>query len=184
MNSVILNEEMEKVKVLVAGVPEEYRRDVFVAALAAQLLQRSKGGSGSEGQPPREGKGEANEGQGEAHLSDAQLAEIVNFIKSCDEAELITSNILDKSDRTNKILLPLHICNRAVSNSAGLTSGDINKVLLDLGLSVGQGNIATILGSSASKYVVGNKVRKQGQAVRYRLSRLGVQRINPLIKIV
>lgn len=115
--------------------------------------------------------------EGEIDLSD-----LVNIAKSSGDFELIERNILDRSSLVDRILLPLYIANKHVSEHSSLTSGDISKFLSQFSVNIAQPNVAKTLSSTALKYVIGDKIRKKGQAVRYRLSRRGNQYINAVIK--
>lgn len=75
----------------------------------------------------------------------------------------------------NRILLPLFIVHEHMGNAFSMTSGEISQITKDLGILVQQPNVSLTLSGTASKYVVGDKVRKKGQAVRYKLSRRGLQ---------
>jgi hypothetical protein len=110
------------------------------------------------------------------------LPDLVNIAKSSDDYELIETNILDRSSLVDRILLPLYIANKHVSEHSSMTSGDISKFLSQFGVNIAQPNVAKTLSSTALKYVIGDKIRKKGQAVRYRLSRRGNQYINAVIK--
>jgi hypothetical protein len=103
------------------------------------------------------------------------LNEIVNLIKSCDEAEAIEKHVLDASSLVNRTLLPLYVVYKYVENRPGLSSGDIETITKNLGVRVKTSNAATRLANNASKYVDGDKVRRKGRAVRYRLNRRGVK---------
>ena len=103
------------------------------------------------------------------------LSQIINLIKTCDEAEAIESKILDKVSQVNRILLPLYIAHEYLDNTPSLTSGEVSQITTDLGIPVSQPNASTTLSGTASRYVIGDKVRKRGQAVRYKLSRRGLQ---------
>lgn len=109
------------------------------------------------------------------------LTEIVNLIKTCDEAESIEENILDHAGQVDRILLPLYIVHEHLGNAFGLTSGDISKITIDLGIPVSTPNASTRLSGTASRYVVGDSVRKKGRAVRYKLHRRGVQYLKSVI---
>jgi hypothetical protein len=109
------------------------------------------------------------------------LMAIVNHIKSGDEAECIEKNILDKIDQLPRVLLPLYVVYERMGNTTGLTSGEISKVTTELGIRIMVANASTILSGSASKYVIGDKVRKQGHPVRYKLSRRGHAYIKAII---
>jgi hypothetical protein len=114
------------------------------------------------------------ESPGECKGNDeVDLMAIVNHVKSCDEAEAIESQILDQSDQLPRVLLPMYVVYEHMNNAHGLTSGQINKVTVQLGVPVKPPNVSKTLAGAASKYVIGDTVRKNGQAVRYKLSRRG-----------
>jgi hypothetical protein len=108
-------------------------------------------------------------------LAATDLSQIINLIKTCDEAEAIESKILDKVSQVNRILLPLYIAHEYFDNTPSLTSGEVSQITTDLGIPVSQPNASRTLSGTASRYVIGDKVRKKGQAVRYKLSRRGLQ---------
>lgn len=103
------------------------------------------------------------------------VMKIVNSIKESDDAESIETNILDRSSQIDRILLPLYISNKHHNNRFVLTTGEIAKVLMELGVPINIANVSTAISSSASKYVIGDKTRKKGQSVRYKLTRRGIQ---------
>lgn len=102
------------------------------------------------------------------------LPEIINLIKTCDEAEAIETNILDKAARVNRILLPLYIVHEHLDNAYGLTSGEVSQILANMGTPVSMSNASGILSKTASKYVHGDIIRKKGRTVRYKIIRRGV----------
>jgi hypothetical protein len=104
---------------------------------------------------------------------EVDLMAVVNYVKSCDEAEGIETKILDQADQIARVLLPMYIVYEHMNNAYGLTSGQINKVTVHLGVPVKPPNVSKTLAGSAAKYVIGNAVRKSGQAVKYKLSRRG-----------
>ncbi|PYT15305.1 MAG: hypothetical protein DMG59_14215 [Acidobacteria bacterium] len=105
--------------------------------------------------------------------AEVDLMTIVNHVKACDEAENIESRILDQTDQLPRVLLPMYMVYEHMSNAHGLTSGQISKVTTQLGVPVKQPNVSKILAGAAAKYIIGDAVRKNGQAVRYKLSRRG-----------
>ena len=109
------------------------------------------------------------------------LAQIINLIKTCDDAEKIEAKILDKVSQVNRILLPLYMAHEYFNNARSLTSGEVSKITTDLGIPVSRSNASTTLSGTASRYVIGDKVRKKGQAVRYKLSRRGLQYLKSLL---
>lgn len=106
---------------------------------------------------------------------------IINLIKTCDEAEDIERQILDRTGMVNRTLLPLYIVHEHLDNAFGLTSGDVKKITTDLGIPVSQSNASTTLSKTAARYVIGDTVRKKGVPVRYKLSRRGVQYLQGVI---
>jgi hypothetical protein len=109
-------------------------------------------------------------------------AEIVNVIKTCDEADAIDRMILSRTSVVDRTLLPLYIVHEYLSNSIGLTSGDVHKITTDLGIPTGQANASSALSGSAKRYVIGDKIRVKGRAVRYKLSRAGLDYVKSVIK--
>jgi hypothetical protein len=51
----------------------------------------------------------------------------------------------------------------------------VKKITTELGIPISQPNASRTLSGTASKYVIGDKVRVKGQPVRYKLSRRGVK---------
>lgn len=109
-------------------------------------------------------------------------AEIVNLVKDCDEAEKIEKQILDRASQVNRALLPLYIVHEYLNNQYGLTSGEVSKVTTDLGIPISQPNASRTLSGTASRYVIGDKVKKKGQPVRYKLSRRGVKYLKAVLE--
>ncbi len=113
--------------------------------------------------------------------STPNLADIVNHTKTCDEAENIETQILDRASQVDRTLLPLYIVHEHLKNRFSLSSGDVSKVTTDLGVPISTANASRTLSGTAAKYVIGDTIRKKGQAVRYKLSRRGVQYMKAVI---
>lgn len=113
---------------------------------------------------------------------EVDLTALINATKEAKEFGLIEKNILDRSSQVDRILLPLHVAHAYVSEKLTLTSGEISKFLAEFGVNVAQPNVAKTLSTIAVKYVLGDKRRKKGHAVRYRLSRPGSQYITAVIQ--
>jgi len=112
---------------------------------------------------------------------ETDLATIINLVKTCDEAEAIEDKILDKVGQVNRILLPLYIVHEYLNNARGLTSGEISQITTDLGIPISVPNASTTLSGTASRYVVGDTVRKKGHPVRYKLTRRGLQYLKSVL---
>lgn len=151
-------------KVDIDGSPEEIRKILGTHAPTQEQI-----------------KPEKRREQSEAPTKTSNLNEIVNSIKSCKEAELIGKNILDRVSVVDRVLLPLYIVHAYLSPNQGLTSGEISKILSELGIGIHVPNISNTLSSTASKYVLGDKMRKKGQPVRYRISRKGMDYLKTVI---
>ena len=109
------------------------------------------------------------------------LSQSVNLAKTCDEAEDIEREILDRVSQVDRTLLPLYIVHQHLKNEFGLTSGEVSKITNDLGVPVSGPNASRTLSGTAAKYVIGDRVRKKGQPVRYKLSRRGSQYMQSVI---
>ena len=116
-----------------------------------------------------------------AEDSRLSLSEIINLVKNCDIAEAIETNILDKTSQVDRTLLPLYMVHEYLDNKYALTSGDISQITSDLGIPISMANASRTLSGTASRYVIGDKVRKKGQPVHYKLSRRGVHYLKSIL---
>jgi hypothetical protein len=120
----------------------------------------------------------------EKKISPAKIAQIVNQIKSCPEAEAIEKNILAKTHEANRVLLPIYIVHEYMDNAFGLTTIDISKVTAELGARVRvsrQAALRALVRSPASRFVLTDKARQRGTATRYTLDERGVQYMKAVI---
>ncbi|MGD0264740.1 MAG: hypothetical protein ABSD47_07250 [Candidatus Methylomirabilota bacterium] len=113
---------------------------------------------------------------------DMSITEIVKHIKDCDEADDIETRILDTTSQVNRILLPLFVVQKHMRSKQALTTGDISAITKDLGIPIHIANVSNALKGSAARYVIGDKVRRKGQPVRYMLSRRGIKYLENVIK--
>ena len=162
------------------GTPEEVKHLVELysareqpAANSAKQRHRPQSSKTSKSSTPSS----ENRSNDEIH----DLNEIVTLAKECDEAEAIEQQILDRTAQVDRTLLPLYIVHEHLNNSFGLTSGDVTKFTTDLGIPISQPNASRTLSGTASKYVIGDKVKVKGQPVRYKLSRRGVKYMKEVI---
>ncbi len=109
------------------------------------------------------------------------LSEIVNKIKTCEEAEAIEANILNRSSEVDRTLLPLYIVHVHFPNATGLSSGEISKIMAQLNVKILQPHVSRMLSGSAIKYVIGDRLRVKGKMVRYKLSRPGLAYLKAVI---
>jgi hypothetical protein len=161
-------------KVSVEGSPDEVK----------QLLEFYGGANSSTQQRSASKKKSKKKGTSTTQRQSDEnidISEVVNLVKSCEEAEQIETQILDRTSQVDRTLLPLYIVHEHLDNSHGLTSGDISRITTDLGIPIATANASRVLSNTASKYVIGDKVRKKGQPVKYKLSRRGIQYIKGVI---
>jgi hypothetical protein len=160
--------------VVIEGTPEEVNR----------MLELHAGGAPGAGTPTpkpklakRRAKKREPSGTDDATASKnaPDLSQIINLIKTSDEAEMIEERILDRTSLVDRTLLPLYIVHEQLGNAFGLTSGDVSRITTDLGIPIRTPHASTTLSSTAARYVIGDQVRRRGVPVRYRLSRRGVQ---------
>jgi hypothetical protein len=111
------------------------------------------------------------------------LTSIVNLTKECSEYEAIEAHVLDAPAVIPRVLLPLYVVFSHQGNKVWLTTGEIARITRELGAPVVQPNVSRALVSSAARYVVGDRVRAPGHAVRYKLSRRGLLYFRSLIGV-
>jgi hypothetical protein len=110
------------------------------------------------------------------------LATLINLVRTSEEAEAIETNILDRTSEVNRVLLPLYIAHKHMGDSFGLTTVEIAAITTDLGIRVFRQNVFRALTGSGARYVIGDRVRKPGQATRYKLNRRGLQYMKEVLE--
>lgn len=162
--------------IVVEGTPEEVRRllEFYGGAVPEEKkTQKTK---------YKRRKKRAPEGADTGtNKTEPDLAQIINLIRNSDDAEKIESNILDRISQVNRVLLPLYIVHKNLNNAYGLTSGEISKITVNLGIPVQTPNVSNTLSGTASRYVIPDTVRRPGQPVRYKLSRRGEKYLTSVI---
>jgi hypothetical protein len=158
--------------VTLEGTPEEVKHLLELYGGEGAEASRPKAGTRPRKSRPRAPRPSQPKDTSEGRPN---LNEIVTLVKNCDEAEAIESQILDRAAQVDRTLLPIYIVHEHLDNAFGLTSGEVNKVTKDLGIPVSQPNASRTLSGTASKYVIGDKVKVKGQPVRYKLSRRGLK---------
>jgi hypothetical protein len=137
-------------------------------------------------QPERKKKGAAPSPKSDKDVSaaptEANLATLVNLVRTCDEAEAIEAQILDRTSEVNRVLLPLYIAHEYMEDAFGLTTVDIAAITTDLGIRIFRQNVLRALKGSGARYVVSDRVRRRGQATRYRLNPRGTQYLKGVIR--
>lgn len=143
--------------------------------------KRSAPKSGAGGKAKRNSGSSSSSKASEAEASGVDLTAIVNLVKSCDEAEDIETNILDKNSQVDRTLLPLYIVYEHLNNEHALSSGDISRITTQLSVPVATANASRTLSGTASRYVMGDTARKKGATVRYKLNRRGLKYMQSVV---
>lgn len=110
------------------------------------------------------------------------VSDIVNVIRSCEDAEQIEANILDRSSAVNRCLLPLYILAEEAHTQPGLSTGQISAVTKELRVFISQANVAHTIAGPAARFVMASSTRKRGVPTEYRINRRGVQHLKEVIK--
>ena len=103
------------------------------------------------------------------------LLKIIKSIVDCDEAEGIEKNIIDRNSQLERVLLPLFIVNEYMNNEVGLQPGEISKITAQLGVRIQRPNVSNILSKTASRYVMGDRVRKPGATRQVQVESEGIE---------
>ena len=69
-----------------------------------------------------------------------------------------------------------------MDNSIALQSGEISKITKDLGIPISQPNTSKTLSGTASRYAMGDRVRKAKHVVKYKLNRRGAKYLKGVIQ--
>ncbi|WP_422037067.1 hypothetical protein [Roseibium sp.] len=127
--------------------------------------------SAKSGQPKEDIKAAATDGPSD----DVDLSQIANTIFDCEETEALEKHILGHSDVVNKIMMCLYINEKYFNSQPALTTGEISKILSQLGISVATSNVSLAISRKANKYVMKDNVTKKGVIIRYSINRPGKQ---------
>lgn len=111
-----------------------------------------------------------------AKPEEADILQLINLIKTCDEADAIEKFILDQTNEANRVLLPLLIVYEHLDNAFGLTTSEISRITIELGAKVSRQNSLRALKYSASGFVM-----KAGNPPRYTLNRRGLAHLRAII---
>ena len=168
-------------QVSIEGNPEEVAK---LLELYGGSASASKGRSGAAPKTKKNRTSKRSRASTSTAASDDDKIDhgaIVHALKECDEYESIEEQILDRTSQVDRALLPLYVAQEYVDEKLSLTSGDVAKITADLGIPLSQANASRTLSGTAARYVSGDKVRKKGRAVRYRLIRRGINYMKSVI---
>lgn len=103
-----------------------------------------------------------------------EIARLVNRFKSLDSYGRLAKLVLHEKDILNRIIAVLALYRAEYGDTAGVTSGEIARFYLQLGVKLNVPTISTALGARANQHVISDSERQKGAIMRYRLSRQGV----------
>lgn len=164
--------------VTLEGTPEEVKHLLELYGGGEKPTKSATRSRGSKRSKARKTRAKSREEKSDGK---PDLNEIITLAKDCDEAEAIETQILDRAAQVDRTLLALYIVHEYLDNAFGLTSGEVNKITTNLGIPISQPNASRTLSGTASKYVIGDKVKVRGQPVRYKLSRRGVKYLKQVL---
>jgi hypothetical protein len=129
---------------------------------------------------PQKTKKKKRHSSSQISQSKFDVLKIVNTIRDCDEADEIEKNILDKTNELHRVLLPLYILEKYLLDETGLTTSEISKVAIKLGVKVSRQNALRAVKFTGPKYVFTSI--EESRYPRYRLNRRGIQYMTNVIK--
>jgi hypothetical protein len=112
-------------------------------------------------------------GTDDGQVSDLVLAQIIASVNDADNYEDIAKYVLDRADRTGRILMCYYFAHQQISDPA-MTTSDVERITSQLGVRIAQPNVAKVIRQGAGKYLTADRVRRRGQAVRYKINRRGI----------
>ncbi|XAT60638.1 hypothetical protein GN278_07325 [Rhodobacteraceae bacterium Araon29] len=101
------------------------------------------------------------------------LSQIANTINDCEESEALEEHVLDSNDAVNKVMMCLYINDKYFDSNPALTTGDISKILSQLGIPVSTSGVSLAISRKATRYVMKDNVTKKGAIIRYSINRPG-----------
>lgn len=109
------------------------------------------------------------------------LAAMANKVRDCGEAEALEVNVLDHPDVVNRVLMCLYVNKVYFAHQPPMTTGEISRLLKQLGVPISTANVSTAISRKAKALVMADGVRKKGAIVRYELNRRGMQQFEEII---
>jgi len=143
----------------------------------AQVAMLYGGTSESVSKPARSAQPRAVEQTKPIDKSDdgVDLSLIANTINDCDESEALEKHVLDDAAAVNKVMMCLYINDKYFDSKPALTTGEISKILLQLGISVSTSSVSLAISRKAKSFVMQDSIPKKGAIIRYWINRRGRQ---------
>jgi hypothetical protein len=106
-------------------------------------------------------------------VNDRVLADIIASINDAENYDSIAKRILDKTNRTARILLCYFFAHKHPSDPA-LTSTHVERLTGQLRIQIASPNVAKVIREGASRYLTADRIRERGIAVHYKINRRGI----------
>jgi hypothetical protein len=138
--------------------------------------QEAPGKNGGSQRRSRRKKSAPTEGQirtGDDQVADAVLTQIIASVNDADNYDDIAKYVLDRADRTARILMCYYFAHQHTTDPA-MTTTDVERITSQLGVKIAQPNVAKVIREGAGRYLTADRVRRRGQAVRYKINRRGI----------
>jgi hypothetical protein len=143
----------------------------------------------SNGEVPRKSRGSGRRSRAKAtpsptpaddQVPEAVLTQVIASINDADNYDDIAKYVLDRADRTGRILMCYYFAHRHTTDPA-MTTTDFERITSQLGVKIAQPNVAKVIRQGAGKYLTADRVRRRGQAVRYKINRRGIAAFEELV---
>lgn len=143
----------------------------------ARVAMLYGGTSKSVAKPARNAQSRATEQTKPADKPEGEvdLSLIANTINDCDESEALEEHVLDDADTVNKVVMCLYVNDKYFNSKPALTTGEISKILSQLGISVSTSSVSLAISRKAKSFVMQDSVPKKGAIIRYWINRRGKQ---------
>lgn len=113
--------------------------------------------------------------------SKTDIVKLVEFIKESDKFPDVDKNILEKSSQLPKILMCVYFAKDCFPNNPYLRTGEIDTITDQLGVRIQITNVSKTI-TRKLKYFSGDRVRKRGVKIRYKINRAGGQAFKKLLE--
>lgn len=145
----------------------------FWSTGAAETQNKTKRSRANRNHVKTKAAEEVHAPESSAKVPDSTLASIIASINDAENYEDIAKHVLDKADRTPRILMCYYFARKHPTDPA-LTTTDVDQITAQLGVKIAQPNVAKVIRERAGKYLTADRVRKRGFATHYKINRRGI----------
>jgi hypothetical protein len=106
------------------------------------------------------------------------IHEIINHVRSCDEAERLEKCVLDGNSQVARALLPLYIVHKYMDDAFALAAAEIAEICKQLGVPMVPENVSKTLRGGAARFVM---LEPAGPPKKFRINRRGLQHMAEIL---